>query len=94
MTVPWQDLVNGLVFEGFGAVIVWRNVSALLRDRCVSGVDWRVFAFFTIWGIWNVYYYAHLVQPLSAVAAIAVVVANGTWVALALRFGDGRSGSR
>lgn len=85
--MPWQDAVNALLFEACGALVVWRNVTALLRDRVVAGVDWRVSAFFALWGLWNVYYYWHLMQWLSAAAAVLVAVANGTWVVLALRFG-------
>ncbi|MGE0487295.1 MAG: hypothetical protein AB7Q81_24285 [Gammaproteobacteria bacterium] len=85
--MPWQDAINGLLFEGGSAVLLWLNVRRLLADGHVAGVDWRVTAFFALWGVWNVYYYAHLGQVASAAAALLVAGANGAWVMLALRLG-------
>jgi hypothetical protein len=78
------DLVNG-AFELSGGVVCWLNVKRLLRDRSVQGVDWRVSAFFSAWGFWNLFYYPQLGQWASFAGGVALVIANTTWVVLALR---------
>lgn len=78
------DLING-AFELTGGVVCWLNVLRLLRDRSVRGVDWRVSAFFFAWGIWNLAYYPTLHQWASFAGGVALVIANTTWVVLALR---------
>ena len=83
MSIP--DLINGS-FELTGGLLCWANVRRLLRDRKVQGVDWRVSAFFSAWGFWNLFYYPSLSQWASFVGGLAIVVANTAWVVLALRF--------
>lgn len=83
MSAP--DLING-GFELIAAFAQAVNVRQLLRDRQVRGVDWRVTAFFTSWGLWNLFYYPHLDQWLSFVGGLALVLVNAVWVAMALRY--------
>ena len=82
MSIP--DLVNG-AFELTGGAVCWLNVRRLLRDRKLAGVDWRVSGFFSAWGFWNLLYYPSLHQWASFAGGIALVIANTTWVVLALR---------
>ena len=82
MSIP--DLING-AFELTGGFVCWLNVRRLLRDREVQGVDWRVSAFFSSWGFWNLFYYPSLHQWASFFGGTALVIANTTWVVLALR---------
>jgi hypothetical protein len=77
------DLVNG-AFELTGGAVCWLNVRRLKRDRKVEGVDWRVSAFFSAWGIWNLVYYPSLGQWASFAGGVALVIANSTWVAIAV----------
>lgn len=79
------DLINGS-FELGGGILCWLNVKRLLKDRRVEGVDWRVSAFFSAWGFWNLFYYPSLHQWASFFGGVALVIANTTWVALALWF--------
>ena len=83
MTSP--DLING-GFEALAAVAQAVNVRRLLRDRQIHGVDWRVTGFFTVWGVWNLFYYPHLDQWLSFAGGLAIVIVNAVWVALAVYF--------
>lgn len=76
------DTINAALELG-GALFSALNVVRLWRDRTIAGVDWRAFAFFTGWGVWNLYYYPHLDQPLSALAALALVLVNTAWLLLA-----------
>ena len=76
------DLINAC-FEGVGAVLVWRNVRVLMRDRVVKGVDWRVQAFWAGWGVWGVVYYSAVEHPLSAAACAVIASGNLTWTYIA-----------
>jgi hypothetical protein len=79
------DLING-TFELVGGILCWLNVQRLRKDRRVQGVDWRVSAFFTAWGLWNLFFYPSLHQWASFAGGILLVLANTTWVTLALRY--------
>lgn len=81
-----SDLINGL-FELVGSIMLWRNVSALRKSKEVKGVSVATFAFFMGWGYWNIFYYTNLDQWLSFVGGVSVVVANTTWVVLAVYYG-------
>lgn len=82
-----MDLVNGLLEIG-GALITLLSVRQVLRDRMVRGVHWGPTIFFTGWGIWNLFYYPALDQPISTVGAAALVLVNAIYLALLLRFRD------
>lgn len=79
------DVINA-GFELFGAVAAWANVVRIRRDRYVSGVSIPSMAFFASWGVWNLVYYPHLGQWLSAGAGLLLVIANITWLLLYIRY--------
>lgn len=79
----WQDAVNGLLEFG-GAWFTWGHAVALFRDKEVRGVYWPAFFFFALWGVWNLYYYRHLDQPLSWLGGAVLVAGNFAWIALFL----------
>lgn len=79
--MTWQDLVNGC-FEGGMAFVIFLSIRRVLADRKVAGISLVTIAFVTAWGIWNLYYYPHLGQTLSWAAGVAVMAANGIWLAL------------
>jgi hypothetical protein len=81
----WQDSVNG-VYESLGALFVLLNILKILHDQAVRGVSVPAVAFFTSWGLWNLYYYPHLGQWCSLVGGVALVTANVIWVALMLHY--------
>lgn len=83
MNIP--DLINGL-FEGGGAVLSWFNVKRILRDRQVQGVYWPITGFWSLWGAWNLFYYATLEQRASWWGGLALVLGNTVWVVLAAYF--------
>ncbi len=76
------DLING-AFEAAGACACWANVVKIARDRCVKGVYWPVSLIYTIWGLYNLWFYPHLGQRWSFWGAVVMALANGTWVCLA-----------
>jgi hypothetical protein len=77
VSVP--DLING-AFELGGATVLWLNVRQLWRDRCIAGVHWGPTVFFTLWGLWNLFYYPSLQQWMSFTGGLAIVVVNATWL--------------
>ena len=79
------DLVNGL-FEMFGAVLTWMNAHRLYKDKHIQGVYWPVTAFFTLWGLWNLYYYPALGQWFSFVGGLVLVAGNVVWTFLAIKY--------
>jgi hypothetical protein len=90
MKTSIPDLING-TFELGGGILCWLNVQRLRKDRRVQGVDWRVSAFFSAWGFWNLFYYSNLNQWCSFAGGLMLVTANTTWVALALRYRSARA---
>lgn len=78
------DVVNG-AFEAFGAWSVWANVKRLRRDRDVKGIVWQFTIVWWLWGVWNLYYYAHLSQFVSWAAGVVLVVGNAVWLIVWLK---------
>lgn len=81
----WPDIING-TFEALASVMVLNHCRVLLRDQAVAGVSIASTIFFTLWGIWNIWYYPTLDQIWSMVGGILVTLANLFYVALLIRF--------
>lgn len=81
----WADIING-TFEALACLMVLNHCRVLLRDRAVAGVSIASTAFFTLWGVWNLWYYPLLGQFWSTVGGVFVVLANCIYVGLLLRF--------
>ncbi len=77
MTLP--DIING-TFEGTGGFFILLSVIKLYRDKKVMGVHWGHSAFFTSWGLWNLYFYPHLGQWLSFWGGVFLVSVNAFWL--------------
>lgn len=86
MAIDGADAVNGS-FEALGALLILLNVRRLRLDRRVAGVSFAPTAYFTIWGLWNLYYYPALDQWLSFAGGCAITMANAAWLVLAWRQG-------
>lgn len=76
------DAING-AFETLGGLLCWVNVIRLLSEKRIAGVYWPVQAFFSVWGIWNLYYYPSLGQWASFLGGVFLVLGNATWTVLA-----------
>lgn len=79
------DMINAS-FEVTASAAVLNHCRVLLHDRQVSGVSTTSTGFFFAWGLWNLFYYPHIGQPLSFAAGIAVTVANCLWLVLLIAF--------
>lgn len=77
------DQING-AFELVGAWFAWVNALTLYRQKEVRGVFWPAWAFFSVWGMWNLYYYPALEQWWSFYGGVALVSGNVAWVVLAM----------
>lgn len=83
-----QDIINGS-FELLAGAALALHCAQLLRDREVKGVSLPAVLFFTVWGIWNMYYYPFLGQPWSFAGGVIVTLANTAYLALLVRFSNG-----
>lgn len=79
------DHINAL-FELAGAAFVWLNVYTIYQHKYVAGVTFQAAAVFMLWGFWNLFYYPHLGQYWSAIAAIILALGNAAWFVLAIYY--------
>jgi len=80
----YQDWMNG-GFELIGAYFTWMNAYVLYKEKEIKGVYWQTWLFFTVWGLWNLYYYPSLDQWVSFAAGIVLVSGNVVWVYMAVK---------
>jgi hypothetical protein len=83
MNLP--DFINGC-FEISGGFFNAINIAALYRAKVVRGVHWAPSAVFSLWGWWNLYFYAYVHQPLSWWGGLGLVLTNSIWVGMALYY--------
>jgi len=76
-----NDLINSLFEFGASAFLII-NIRILLKDKKLMGVSWVPTAFFTIWGVWNLYYYPSLNQISSFIGGLAIFSINVIWLFL------------
>lgn len=77
-----NDKINGTI-EFLAGCLLWLNVLRLLKDKQIQGISLIPIAFFTIWGLWNLWFYPSVDCMWSFFGGINVVLANATWVILA-----------
>jgi hypothetical protein len=80
-----NDLVNGLL-ELFGAVLLLGNCRLLLQHKRVQGVSVTPTAFFSAWGVWNLYFYPTQGLWLSFFGGVCLACVNLAWVGLAFYY--------
>lgn len=79
--MSWPDMVNA-GFEAGAGVAVLLHCARLHEDKQVRGMSITAVVFFTLWGLWNIFYYPFLGQFWSFVGGIFVTVANLFYVAM------------
>jgi hypothetical protein len=77
----WQDKLNGM-FELVGGVFILISCVKLYRDKQVRGVSFIHIGYFTLWGYWNIHYYANLDQWMSLVGSLSVTMVNTVWLGM------------
>lgn len=83
MTV--NDSIN-CFFEAGGGLAAWVNVYKLYQDKQVRGLYWPASLFFTLWALWNLYYYPSLGQWASFWGGLFMSTSNVTWICLAIKY--------
>jgi hypothetical protein len=83
------DMANA-AFEVCGALAVWANFAAILKDKGYAGTRIPMMIFFTSWGFWNLYFYAHLIQWVSLYASLLLTSGNVAVVSAMAWFGRKR----
>lgn len=81
ITTTVADVTNGL-FELLGAGFIVLSIMRVLRDEKVRGVNWLHVGFFSLWGLWNLYYYPSLDQWWSLTGGVFIFLANTVWLTL------------
>jgi len=83
--ISWPDVTNG----GLEIISVWLiaiNIRAVLRDKAIAGVTLVSQVAYSVWSLWNCYYYLHLSQVVSGIFAVFVLVANVIYAALMVKY--------
>lgn len=73
------DMVTGL-FEFAAMWFVLLSIRRLHKDKLVRGVSWVHVGFYTVWGLWNLYYYPHLEQWWALAGGVGIVCTNTLWL--------------
>jgi hypothetical protein len=76
-----NDLING-IFELTSSIFYLINIFKLVKDKTIKGISWIPATFFTLWGIWNLYYYPSLDQIFSFIGGICMIIVNTIWIIL------------
>ena len=80
-----NDLINA-AFEFGGTIFALNNCKAVFKEKSVAGVSVVSCAFFTLWGLWNVFYYPTLGQTYSFYCGIGVLLSNLLYVILLIKY--------
>lgn len=80
-----KDVING-GFELFAGFFVLNHCRVLYLHKVTRGVSLASVCFFTLWGLWNLYYYPALNQPLSFYGGLFVVAANALYVGMMVSY--------
>lgn len=82
------DMTNA-AFEVMGGILVLNHCRVVWKDKDVKGVSILSTALFTLWGMWNIYFYPSLGQWWSFWGGLVIFWANVLWVYLMLRYRHG-----
>jgi len=80
-----SDQINAAL-ELLGAVFLVPTLLEAFSKKLIVGVHWISPIFFTIWGLWNCFYYPTLHQYWSASAAIVMFGTNLIWLIMIIKY--------
>lgn len=75
------DYINA-IFEFSGAFFIYLSIRRLYQQKLVRGVHWGTTAFFSVWGLWNLYYYPSLDQWASFAGGVAICATNAIYLSM------------
>ena len=81
MEINNSDLYNGL-FEMISGIFATTNIYRIVKDKQVRGISVLPMAFFTMWGIFNWWFYPHNDLWFSFFGGLLMSTVNLIWVAL------------
>jgi len=84
----WADIINAS-FAMLAGIAVLNHCRTVIKHKEVAGVSILSTAFFTVWGVWNLYYFPSLGQWWSFYGGLIVVFANTLWVFLLIKYRKG-----
>jgi uncharacterized membrane protein YfhO len=79
------DMING-TFELVGAFLVGNHCRVIMKEKEVRGVSVFSTAIFTVWGLWNIYFYSNLDQWCSFYGSLLLMAVNSTYVLMLLHY--------
>lgn len=79
MMMVSSDFINSL-FEFSGMFFIMPSIFKLHKQKRIQGISFIHVLFFLVWGMWNLYYYQDLNQPLSLIGAVGILTVNAVWV--------------
>lgn len=80
-----NDIINGL-FELLGGFLLALNIIELIKHKELKGIHWGPTVFFTVWGLWNLYYYPSLDQWFSFLGGLVITIINTIWLLLVIYY--------
>lgn len=79
------DMINA-GFEAGAGFAVLHHCWKLYQHKAARGVSAPAVMFFTLWGLWNIFFYPYLGQFWSFIGGIFVTLANALYVAMLVRY--------
>jgi hypothetical protein len=84
----WNDTVAFVLNPDFfnaalefvGGCLIWLHTVRAWKDEEIKGVSGWPFIFFWTWGIYNLWYYTHIGQPISGAVAFMPALANSAFL--------------
>ena len=81
----WPDIINAL-FELLGGFVIILSIRQIVADKQVKGVSWPHVGFFSLWGLWNLYFYPWAGAWFSFAGGMVIVVTNTIWLMLLIKY--------
>lgn len=78
------DIVNAVAMFG-GFIMNLLNCRRILIDKTLEGCSVWPAIYFSVWGVWGVYYLGSLNQWFSTSVEVLCVTSNVVWFVLAWR---------
>jgi len=79
------EFINTL-FQFFGSAAAMSNIYKIMKDKQVKGVSIFASLFFTLWSIWNLYYYNAAEQSISFHYFALMCLLNVIWLVSAFYY--------
>jgi len=79
------DMINA-AFELTGALMICDHIRHLYKDKNVAGVSTVATIWFTVWALWNIFYYNDLSQIYSVMAALIMGLIQVTYLSMLLYY--------